>query len=186
MFLHDLLYFCINCIWISVNLTCLPLCLSFTSLGRSLRHSQERHRHCCHVRHEAGAHHEVHHPCGHGGYHSHLRVGGCGADCQQHCRETRPPQVSPACVFSCSGVVLLTFNSCTPHQLPDLCPSILPLRPTACPHQWSYTNVSETDSAFLFCLNSLHTLKETLSIYTNHGCVERSDHVVSWRQPLSV
>lgn len=64
---------------------CTTLSLLLPSLGRSLWHSQERHGHCCHVRHEAGAHHEVHHPCGHGGYHSHLRLGGCCANCQQHC-----------------------------------------------------------------------------------------------------
>lgn len=108
MLLNDPLHSCISCVWVSVyNLTsCVPLFVSLTSLGRSLWHSQERHRHRCHVRHEARAHHEVHHPRRHGGYHSHLRFGGCGADCQQHCREARPPQVSPAHVWLHAGEVL--------------------------------------------------------------------------------
>lgn len=85
-----------------------------TSLGSSLWHSQERHRDCRHVRHAAGAHHEVHHPCRHGGYHCHLRPGGGRAHCQQHRSKSWPPQVSAAhhvsppsfpTPASCSGVV---------------------------------------------------------------------------------
>lgn len=92
------------------DLLCTSVCLPLTSLGRSLRHSQERHRHRRHVRHEARAHHEVHHPRRHGGYHSHLRIGGRRADCQQHCREARPPQVSPAHVWL--RAVALSFLTC--------------------------------------------------------------------------
>lgn len=65
------------------------LCSCFlTSLGSSLWHSQERHGDRRNVRHEAGAHHEVHHPRRHGGYHRHLRPGRGSADCQQHCSKS--------------------------------------------------------------------------------------------------
>lgn len=52
-----------------------------SSLGSSLRHSKERHGYCCYVCDEARAHHEVHYPCGHGRYYSHLRPGSSSADC---------------------------------------------------------------------------------------------------------
>lgn len=70
------------------------LSLFTTSLGSSLRHSEERYGDRRHVCDEAGAHHEVNHPRGHGGYYSHLRPGSSSADCQQHLREGHPLQVS--------------------------------------------------------------------------------------------
>lgn len=70
--------------------------LSFppSSLGSSLWHSQEWYGDRRHVRHEAGAHHEVHHPRSHGGYYSHLRLGSSGADRQQHRSKSWASQVS--------------------------------------------------------------------------------------------
>lgn len=70
------------------------------SSGCRLWHSEEWHRYCSHVRDEAGAHHEVHHPRGHGGYHSHLRPGGGSAHRQQHLRKTPTLQVSLLCMLS--------------------------------------------------------------------------------------
>jgi len=105
MLLHCLFYFCFmvqlcffSCMYVCILqflVLCIYYLLSFpSSLGSSLWHSEEWHRYCRHVCDEAGAHHEVHHPCGHGGYHSHLRPGSSGADCQQHLREDHPFQVS--------------------------------------------------------------------------------------------
>lgn len=58
--------------------------VSLRSVRSRLRHSEERHGHRCHVRDAAGAHHEVHHPRGHGWHHRHLRAGGGCADSKQH------------------------------------------------------------------------------------------------------
>lgn len=77
-------------------LTCCLWSFPF-SLGSSLRHSKERHWYCCHVCDEAGAHHEVHYPRGHGWYYSHLRPGSSSIDCQQHLRNYHSIQVSSTC-----------------------------------------------------------------------------------------
>lgn len=93
----------------------------FSTWGR-VWHGQERHRHCCHVGDEAGADHEVHHPCGHGGYHRHLRFGGGRTDRQQHFSNCPSLQVSHKHVcmlvfcpsFICMFIkfVLITRPSC--------------------------------------------------------------------------
>lgn len=54
------------------------------SIRSSIWNSKERHRHRCHVCDAARAYHEVHHPRGHGWYHSHLRASGGCADSKQH------------------------------------------------------------------------------------------------------
>lgn len=58
--------------------------ISLLSTWSSLWHGEERHRDCCNVSDAARAHHEVHHPSGHGGYHRHLWASGGSADSQQH------------------------------------------------------------------------------------------------------
>lgn len=50
----------------------------YSSPGSRLWNGQVRHGYRRHVGDEARAHHEVHHPRGHGWYHCHLRArGGC-------------------------------------------------------------------------------------------------------------
>lgn len=69
---------------ITLELLCPPpFLLQFSSSGSSLWYSQEWHRYCSYERHETRSHHQVCHPCGHGGYHCHLRPGGVCADSKQ-------------------------------------------------------------------------------------------------------
>ena len=69
-----------------------------------VRDSQVWYGYCCDVGDAAGAHHEVHHPCRHGGYHCYLRPR-CGCtDCQQPQGRHEPLPVSSVCVRACVRV----------------------------------------------------------------------------------
>lgn len=75
-----------------------------------LWNSQIRHRNCSDVSHETWVDYEINHPCGHGWYYCHLRIGRCCFDCRstRGTRKIHSLQVSNA-IFK---IFIFNIESC--------------------------------------------------------------------------